>query len=142
MYEHHIVEKILIESENLRSSINSFKQKVSDSILRGWYLSEEQVSLFQEDLRVAETAIYQLQDEIFSHILGVSLTGEDINDHPICYSSISEKIIRILLEKGYDTVGIIRKLTKEDILSIPGIGPKGLEEIEINLASFGVFLKR
>lgn len=51
------------------------------------------------------------------------------------------RALRLVVAAGINTVGQLRSMSESELAAIPGIGPKGIEEIKEILAQHGLALR-
>ena len=101
-----------------------------------------------DELRALAGATYENQEEVVSKIKPIApmreIAGDDLAEMlktRVENLDFSTRTLNALSESNVRTLGGLARKTMEDLVDIPGLGPKSIEEIKTVLARYELELK-
>ncbi len=126
------VKRVNYEVENMRVGKRTDFDKITLEILTDGTLTPE------EALSQA-TAILVEQFQALSGTLSGALSAEAETVEPL--GMLSARVRKALVAAGLETLQAVADKTKDELVALPGLAEKGVEEIETALAEAGLSLK-
>ena len=102
-----------------------------------WSKKDPEIQSLRKRVMSCEEEISRLKDEVFSL---TAITQPEENTKPVDFLDLTVRTSNCLKAENINTIGDLLKMRDVDLISIPNLGRKGVNEIRDVLASRGLYL--